>query len=179
MTFRLFAGGLAAYLYNEVLTFVPSRTLRHAYLRMWLGGMGRGTGVQMRNRFIDGPKVFLGERNVINVGCMLRARHYRITTGNDVSIGPEAALLTLGHDPQSPDFSDKGGDITIGDHVWIGYRAIILPGITIGEGAVVGAGSVVTKDVEPFTIVAGNPARKVGERSRDIRYQLDFRPWLM
>jgi acetyltransferase-like isoleucine patch superfamily enzyme len=64
----------------------------------------------------------------------------------------------------------------IGNRVWIGYGAIILPGLTIGEGAVVGAGAVVTKDVEPFAIVGGNPARKIGERARELNYRLDFNP---
>lgn len=64
----------------------------------------------------------------------------------------------------------------IGNRVWIGYRAIILPGITIGEGAVVGAGAVVTKDVDPFAIVAGNPARKIGVRNRELIYHLNYDP---
>ena len=109
--------------------------------------------------------------------------------GSNVSIGPEATILTLGHDPRSAAFADRGGDVVIGDRVWIGYRAIILPGVTIGEGAVVGAGALVTKDVEPYVIVVGNPARKIGERAVEGRgegdehqgfdYDLDYRPWLM
>jgi len=63
--------------------------------------------------------------------------------------------------------------------VWIGYRAIILPGIIIGDGAVVGAGAVVTRDVAPYTIVAGSPAVKIGDRNRDLSYRLDFKPWLV
>jgi maltose O-acetyltransferase len=96
-----------------------------------------------------------------------------------VSIGPEASILTLGHDPNCPVFADRGGDVVIGDRVWIGYRAIILPGVKIGEGAVIGAGAVVTRDVAPFTIVAGSPARKVGERNPDLEYRLDFCPLLV
>jgi maltose O-acetyltransferase len=130
-------------------------------------------------RFLNGRKVSLGRRNVINFGCLLDGRKFQIRSGDDVSIGPEAAILTLGHDPQSPDFADRGGDVIIGDRVWIGYRAIVLPGITIGDGAVVGAGAVVTKDVEPFTVIAGNPARKIGERTRDLRYELNYAPWLL
>jgi maltose O-acetyltransferase len=127
---------------------------------------------------LNGRKVELGKRNVINFGCLLDGRLYRISTGSDVSIGPEAAILTLGHDPQSPYFQNRGGDVTIGDHVWIGYRAIIMPGVTIGDGAVVAAGAVVTTDVEPYKIVAGVPARSVGERTRDLRYELNHCPWL-
>jgi maltose O-acetyltransferase len=179
MNIRLIGGQLANYLYNDIIGRMPSRTLRHLFLRWWLGNLGSGTGVQMNCRFIDGRKVHLGNRNVINYGTMLRARRFVIRTGDDVSIGPEATLLTLGHDPQSPDFSDKGGDVVVGDRAWIGYRAIVLPGVTIGEGAVVGAGSVVTRDVAPYSIVAGNPARPIGERRRDLNYRLGFRPWLM
>ena len=64
----------------------------------------------------------------------------------------------------------------IGDRVWIAYRAVILPGVTIGEGAVIAAGAVVTRDVGPFSIMAGVPAKKIGERNRNLDYQLDFRP---
>ena len=86
--------------------------------------------------------------------------------------------------------------MVIGNRVWIGYRAIVLPGVTIGEGAVVGAGAVVTKDVEPYEIVAGNPARKIEGRvaaqemgdgslqlgeieGRGFGYVLNYRPWLL
>jgi maltose O-acetyltransferase len=127
-------------------------------------------------RFLNGRKVFFGERNVINFGCLFDGRRYAIKTGSDVSIGPEATLLTLGHDPQSPDFADRGGDVLIGDRVWIGYRALILPGVKIGEGAVVAAGAVVTREVEPFAIVAGVPARKISERTRKLNYHLHYNP---
>jgi maltose O-acetyltransferase len=130
-------------------------------------------------RFLNGRKVFLGDRNVINFDCLLDGRRYAIRTGNDVSIGPEAAILTLGHDPQSSDFADSGGDVLIGDRAWVCYRAIILPGVCIGEGAVVGAGAVVSRDVEPYSIVAGSPARVVGRRTKDLSYRCEFAPWLV
>lgn len=178
MNVRIFAGGLLAFGYNHGVGWLPSRTLRKLYLAAWLGNLGAGTAVQMNCRFLNGRKVHLGRRNVINFGCLFDGRKYAIRTGDDVSIGPEAAILTLGHDPQSPDFADRGGEVIIGHRAWIGYRAVLLPGITIGEGAVVGAGAVVTKNVESFTIVAGNPARKIGERTRELRYALNFGPWL-
>lgn len=176
---RLLGGGLAAFGYNALIGRFPSRTLRKLYLQGWLGGWGAGSGVQAGCRFLNGRKVHLGQRNVINFGCLFDGRKFAIRTGDDVSIGPEAAVLTLGHDPQSPAFADRGGEVIIGSHVWIGFRAIILPGVKIGDGAVVGAGAVVTRDVEPFAIVAGNPARKIGERSRDLKYSLSYDPFLL
>ena len=179
MNARLLAGTLSAYLYNALIGRIPSRTLRGLFLSMWLGAFGKGSGVQIGCRFLNARKIHLGERTVLNFGCLLDGRRFSIITGTDVSIGPEATILTLGHDPRSPEFADRGGDVVIGDHVWIGYRAIVLPGVSIGTGAVVGAGSVVTRDVPPFTIVAGNPARVIGERSRDLGYTLHHHPFLL
>lgn len=179
MNLRVHIGSLASYLYRAWIGRFPSRLLRGIYLRRYLGGMGEGTAVQMNCSFLNGPRVHLGKRNVINFGSMLDGRKFDIRTGDDVSIGPEAGILTLGHDPQSPEFEDRGGGVVIGDRVWIGYRAVVLPGVTIGEGAVVGAGAVVTRDVEPYAIVAGNPARKIGERNRELSYQLEFDPWMV
>lgn len=178
MTARSFVGAVLAWLYNAVVGRVPSRTLRGLYLRLWLGRYAQGAGVQLGCRFLNGRKVSLGPRTVINFGCLLDGRIYPLVTGSDVSIGPEASILTLGHEPQSPDFADRGGPVTIGDRAWVGYRAMVLPGVTIGEGAVVAAGAVVTRDVAPYTIVAGNPASEIGKRNRDLTYRLKHRPWL-
>jgi serine acetyltransferase len=146
---------------------------------MYLGRYLEGTGVQRGCRFLNGRKVMLGRRNVLNHDCLLDGRRYQIRLGDDVSLGPEATILTLGHDPQSPTFEDRGGDVIIGNRVWIGYRALIMPGVTLGEGAVVAAGAVVTKDVEPFMIVAGVPARPIGTRNKDLTYNLNYHPWLI
>jgi acetyltransferase-like isoleucine patch superfamily enzyme len=178
MTARVFVGSVLAYVYNGWVGQLPVSGLRRWYLRLYLGRMGAGAAVQMGCRFLNGRRVFLGERNVINFGCLFDGRRYRIETGDDVSIGPCASLLTLGHDPRSPDFADRGGDVTVGSRAWIGYGALVLPGVKVGEGAVVGAGAAVTQDVAPHTIVAGNPARVIGERPRDLAYRLDHYPFL-
>jgi len=175
---RALAGAVVALLYNGLVGRLPSRTLRHAWLRLWLGGLGAGSGVQSGCRFLNGRKVHVGARSVVNFGTLIDGRKFAVRIGSDVSIGPEAAILTLGHDPASPEFADRGGEVTIGDRAWIAYRAIVLPGVSIGEGAVIAAGAVVSEDVPPFTIVAGNPARPVGTRPRALSYRLDYRPWL-
>lgn len=88
----------------------------------------------------------------------------KITIGTKVAISREAILCTASHDWHYPNLPLIVKPIEIGDGVWIGARAFILPGVSIGEGAVVAAGSVVTKDVEPWTIVGGNPARFIKKR---------------
>ena len=88
----------------------------------------------------------------------------KITIGTKVAISREAFICTASHDITRPNRPLITAPITICDGVWIGARAIILPGVTIGEGAVVAAGAVVTKDVEPFTVVAGNPAKFIKKR---------------
>ena len=100
MSLKLIAGSLLSYLYNHFFQAVPIRRIRQSYLRAYLAKFGQGTSVQMGCRFLNGRKVFLGDRNVINFGCLFDGRHYKISIGSDVSIGPEASILTLGHDPR-------------------------------------------------------------------------------
>jgi acetyltransferase-like isoleucine patch superfamily enzyme len=179
MTLRSFAGAVLAFGYNNVVGRMPCCWLRRLFLKVYLGKIGRNTNVQMGCRFLNGRRVSFGNGNVINFGCLLDGRKYDIRFGDNISIGPEASILSLGHDPQSPAFEDVGGHVTVGDRVWIGYRALIMPGVNIGEGAVVAAGAVVTRDVEPYTIVGGVPAKKIGDRSRELTYELDFKPFLL
>ncbi len=178
MNFRALGATIAQYSYNHVVTRVPSRRVRQIVLRGYLARLGKGCSIQLGVRFLNGPRVSLGNRVIINPDCLIDGRRYHVAIGDDVSIGPAATILTLGHDPQSPDFADAGGPVEIGPRVWIAYGALILPGVSIGEGAVVAAGSVVTRDVGSHEIVAGVPARPIGTRYRDLRYHLAYDPWL-
>lgn len=110
--------------------------------------------------YIDyGKPVTIGERCFIQQCCTFFGRG-GIDIGNDVFIGPKVNLITINHDVNPNNRSATyGRRIVIEDKVWIGINSTILPGVRIGYGAIVGAGSVVTKDVEPMTVVAGNPAR--------------------
>lgn len=107
---------------------------------------------------------------------MIDARGGKVTIGEDVDIGAETHIWTLEHDPHDADHSTKGGPVMIEDHVWIATRVTILPGVTIGRGAVVACGSVVTKDVPAMAIVAGIPAKTIGQRDNPLTYQLNYSP---
>lgn len=135
--------------------------------------IGKQTSIHWRTRFFQPMGIKIGNNCVIQSDVFLDGRE-GLSIGNDVVIGPEVMIFTLEHDVNSPTFEAKGGPVKIDDYVWISTRAMVLPNITIGKGAVVAAGAVVTKDIEPYTIVGGIPARKIGERTKDLQYHLDY-----
>lgn len=108
-------------------------------------------------------KLTIGRRIFINHYAVIDC-HYEMTLGNDVLIGPHAYIGDFDHDFSTSDASNIGGptcyaSVHIGNHVWIGANAVVLKGVTIGDGAVVAAGAVVTDDVPARAIVGGVPAR--------------------
>jgi len=123
---------------------------------------------------LNGPvsRLTVGERSFISKGVHL-ALHDRITIGNRVVINTGAQLLTGSHNVNDPLWHNISLPIVIQNYVWIANSAIILPGVTIGEGAVIGAGTVVSKDVPEYSISVGNPA-KVLEKTRPVN--LDYSP---
>lgn len=120
--------------------------------------------------FTDWRNLKLGDHVSINRGCEITPRG-GLVIGDYVAIGHGSSILTVNHGFDGPvpikyqpiDLAP----VTIGDNVWIGCRCIILPGVTLAEGTIVGAGSVVTKSSEPYTTIAGNPARVIARRKRE------------
>ncbi len=162
----------------EMAGHLPSHTLRLLiYRRLLHVRIGAGSSIHRGCRFYCPPGIRIGAHTVVNRDVLLDGRT-GLLAGDNVSISEGAALFSLEHDPQDPQFGTRGAATRVGDRAFIGARAIILPGITIGEGAVVGAGAVVTHNVEPFAIVAGVPAREVGRRRQDLRYTLAHRKFL-
>lgn len=115
--------------------------------------------------FLD--NLIIGEYCFINEGAYWSAKGC-IEIGNNVIFGPKTTIWTYNHNYNGSYIpygdADILGKVIIESNVWVGMKAIILPGVTIGEGAIIGAGSVVTKDVPKLCIVGGNPAKVIGER---------------
>jgi maltose O-acetyltransferase len=115
---------------------------------------------------LDFSKIAIGD----NSGFGMNSRIGSVTIGKNVMMGPDCLILTKNHAFDSTDIPmnmqgyKEDSPVTIGNDVWIGQRVIILPALRIGDGAIIGAGSVVTKNVEDYTIVAGNPARVIRKR---------------
>ena len=162
------------YLTNRIVAHVPSKRLRNFFYRRVLKfDIGPGTYIFMGAWFDSRGRFPIGSNSIVNQKCRLDNRG-GITIGNNVSISAEVALLTGDHDIQSSTFAGRERPIVIGDYVFLGTRCMLLPGVTVGTGAVVGAGSIVTHDIEPYAIVAGNPAKAIGVRNRDLRYSAHY-----
>jgi maltose O-acetyltransferase len=173
------------YVTNHVVAHVPSFTVRHLWYRRVLGiEIGRNAAVHLNThvlffspREIRRIGVRIGRNTRIDRNCTLDARS-PLTIGENVAISSDVMILAGTHDPNDPKFapSEVGPwAVTVEDYVWIGTRAMILPGLTVGRGAVVAAGSVVTRDVPPLTIVAGSPAKQIGMREESATvYELDY-----
>ncbi len=183
MALRLLCIRALNYLTNSVVAHVPSFTFRRLWYRCVMGiDLGDHAGVFMGTYiWFHGPReirrrgVRIGRNSWVNRNCTLDIRG-GLTIGDNVSISPEVTILTGSHDVNDPSFRDTYEAVTIADHVFIGTRAIIMPGVTLGRGSVVAAGSVVSRDVAPLAIVAGAPARPVGRRdSGATSYTLDAR----
>jgi acetyltransferase-like isoleucine patch superfamily enzyme len=149
--------------------YLPAQGLRLAVYRA--AGVRLGPRVVIYGGAeIREPKgISIGEGSVIGHRAILDGRG-GLSIGKHVNLSTGVWLWTLEHDPADPAFGVKGGPIVIEDHVWLSAGVQVLTGVTVGEGAVVAAGSVVTKDVPPFTIVGGVPGRAIGERPRGLAY---------
>ena len=174
---RVFAIRLISYLTNYLISAIPSFKLRHLWYRRVLGiALGPRAGVHLGCYFwFYGPGqvrragVSIGANSRINRDCSIDVRG-GVTIGDNVSISPQVAISTAAHSAADPAFRVEIRPVVIEDNVWIGMRAMILGGVTLGRGCVVAAGAVVTKDVPPLTIVAGVPARPVGMRPEEASH---------
>ncbi|MBI3761487.1 MAG: acetyltransferase [Chloroflexi bacterium] len=165
---------LRSYALNYIVGRVPSHRFRQMYYRRVCGmTIGRDTVIALDCHFTGDKlhEIEFGDRVSIPPGAFFVAGA-KIKIGDDVVFGHRVELYTSDHDPDDPAFARRDAPIVVEDRAFIASRAIILPGVTVGRGAVVAAGSVVTRDVPPFTIVAGVPARVVRDRgAREFSYR--------
>lgn len=170
---------------------IPSHTIRlFLYRYLFRVKIGKDSSVHWLARFNNPAGVSIGHNTVIGNNAFLDGRYKRGTRsylsdfifprvrplmiGNNVSIAGEVRIFTMQHDIDDPEFGEVEGEVVIDDYVVIGTRVAILPGARIGKGAVVASGAVVTRDVEPYSLVGGVPAHHIRYRPEDLRYTLKF-----
>lgn len=151
---------------------VPSHLFRKAIYRLSGLKIAKGSTIHMWASFYNPKNISIGEDTIIGDHAFLDGRAL-LKIGSHVDIASGVMIYNSEHNLDSLDFSATEEEVEIGDYVFIGPRAIILPGVKIGKGAVVAAGAVVTKDVDNFTIVGGVPAQVIGERkNKNPEYRL-------
>ena len=160
-----------------VIGHIPSHMLRRFAYRMSGIKIGKGSAIHMNTVFYYPPNISIGNDSIIGEKTVLDGRD-KLIIGNHVDIASEVMIYNGEHDINDESFKAVNAPVIIEDYVFIGPRAIILPGVTIKKGAVVAAGAVVTKDVEQFKIVGGVPAREIGERKdKNPNYKLGRAAW--
>jgi maltose O-acetyltransferase len=163
------------YLYVYFATFLPNsdsrvigkpcRKIRGFLFNRITDSNGINVNIQRKSFFSANVK--LGNNSGIGYRCYIQGP---TLIGNNVMMAPEVLIYTINHETSNIEIPMCQQGITspktvqIEDDVWIGTRAIILPGVTIGNGSIIAAGAVVTKDVPPYTVVGGNPAKILRDR---------------
>jgi len=160
--------GFARHLPNSDL-FPIFGAIRGFVCRPLFRSVGRGIHIKQGAYFGRGSAIDIGDNSDLGLRCFV---YNNVTLGRDVLMGPDVMVLGANHNMDRLDVpmrlqGERRERCVIGDDVWIGARAIILPGVCIGQGAVVAAGAVVTTDVPAYAVVGGNPARVL--RSRQPR----------
>lgn len=169
------------YLPNTIVTAIPFYALRNFYYKNIMGiKIGENSSIHM-NVFIEGtyPKserLIIGDNVSIGRKTYLDARGGLII-GDNVSISPDVKIITASHEANSSKFEYIKKITIIEEYVWIGTGAIILPGVKIEKGAVIAAGSVVTKDIKKYDIVGGNPAKVIKKRYQKLEYKPIYLEW--
>jgi acetyltransferase-like isoleucine patch superfamily enzyme len=151
---------------------IPSHIIRLYIYRMCGMQIPYSSRIHMWANFFYPPNISIGSGTVIGDHVFLDGRA-KLVIGNHVDIASEVKIYNSHHDVHDEHFGAIERPVIIHDYVFIGPRAIILPGVTLGKGSVVAAGAVVTKDVPELTIVGGIPAIKIGERkNKDPHYKI-------
>ena len=178
MKLKDFISGLFYFLLGGIM-WIPINWIRNIILKQFIKHLGNNTAIRRNVDFRSIQHISIGSGCTINKNALLDGRGGLLKIGDNVDIAQDVQIWTLQHDYNSPYYKTIGKPVVIENYVWIGSRAIILPGVTIGEGSVVAAGAVVTKNITPYTIVAGVPAKPIALRSSNLEYKLGLKRWFM
>ena len=171
-----FLSGLFYY-FTGIIMSIPFHTIRNTYLRVILKSFGKNSRISRKVDIRSPRRIEIGQNTSINKNVVLDGRGGCLKIGDNVDIAQDCRIWTLQHDYNSPSYRSIGKDTNIEDYVWIASGATILPGVRIGKGAVIATGAIVTRDVRPYCIMAGVPAKKIGERNRNLNYKCGKRRW--
>jgi acetyltransferase-like isoleucine patch superfamily enzyme len=150
---------------------IPSHFIRCFIYRIFGLTIGNNSHIYGRAEIRSPHLVTIRKNSMIGHDAILDGRG-GLDIGNNVNISSGVWIWTAEHDPYDADFRTKTEPVVIEDYSWLSCRSVILPGVRVGYGSVGCAGAVVTKNTEPYSIVAGVPAKKIGERIKEPHYSL-------
>ncbi len=161
----------------RIVGFIPIHFIRKIFYLISGINMPFSSTIHMGANFFKPSGINIGQNSIIGFAAFLDGRG-GLTIGSHVDIASQVLIYTDEHDINSPSFGNSFAPVIIKDYVFIGPRSIILPGVTIGRGAIIGAGAVVTKNVPDFEVWGGIPAKKIADRQlKNPQYKLG-RPML-
>jgi maltose O-acetyltransferase len=174
---RFFLSGLYYYLLNNVILRIPFWYVRRNFLIKMGYKIDKSCSILVGCLvFGVGSRLEIGKHTTINSSCILDARS-SLKIGNKCSISRGVVFISRSHDYNSKDFDLENYPITVGDNVWIGTNAIILPKVNIGDNCVIGAGAVVTSNCDKNGVYVGNPARLIKYRKIVADVPKAYTPW--
>ena len=172
---RSFVSGLYHFLI-QIVMWLPCHPIRKIVCKLTMKDFHWSCGIS-RNVDLRSPyRISIGHNTMVNKNCVIDGRG-GCCIGDNVDIAQDTYIWSEQHDYNSSNYISVVKPVVIEDYVWIASRATILPGVTIGKGAVVACGSVVTKDVPPYSVVAGVPAKTIGKRNEKLGYRLNNNMW--
>lgn len=157
--------------------FVPIHTIRKIFYRLSGLSIPFDSTIHIGANFFNPDGITIGHDTIIGDHCFLDGRS-TLTIGSHTDIASQVLIYNDEHDINDPHFGNSFAPVTIGDYVFIGPRAIILPGVTIGKAAIIAAGAIVTKNVPEFEVWGGVPAKKITDRKiTNPNYRLGRAMW--
>ena len=161
--------------YNLIFTHVPSHQVRLSILALAGARIGKSCSILRGTTVLAADNLEIGNSVSIGFRCMLDARG-GLSIGDRTVLASDTQIITAAHEVDSPTFDAYMAPVRLGTYVWLASRVTVLPGVTISDGAVVGACSLVRSDVGPGEVAAGVPARFIKQRTPDLDYDPAYRP---
>lgn len=161
--------------FNLILTHFPSHNARLAVLRLAGAEIGRSVSILRGTTVLAADCLEIGDSVSIGFRCLLDSRG-GLSIGDRTVIASDTQIITAAHEVQSPTFAAYMQPVSIGSYVWLASRVTVLPGVSIGDRAVIGACSLVRTDIGESLIAAGIPAREIGRRTAELDYDPAYRP---
>lgn len=171
--------GLYRYYVFRVANY-PSKTLRKfIYKYSFLMNIGKNVIIHRGLEIRGGSRINIGDGSIIGDDVLLDGRG-GLVIGSNVNFSSKAQVYTRQHDINDKNFGVKEATVVIENRCWVSSNTIVLPGVRIGEGAVLAAGAVAAKDIDPFTVNAGIPSKVIGQRNSNLCYTFSGNsPWFL